>query len=176
MSLFPFKFKSVSFCFQIPDSSLVINNHSGTHCLLGGHWYAAGIGLSCRALGHHHLSLPPAAPFSSLLSSIHSEFIFCSYSVSQCLFSLAFFTDWKTNVQFSSPQGSIISNPSCHFALALFTPRLGEEVWIGVRGEAHIRNGFTQICQCTWKNYTAEWLERRYQNQKLAFKSRLCCL
>lgn len=87
MSLFPFKFKSVSFCFRIPDSSSVINNHSGTHCLLGEHWYAAGIGLSCRVLGHHHLSLPPAAPFSSLLSSIHSEFIFClTVSVFTCLF------------------------------------------------------------------------------------------
>lgn len=160
MSLFPFKFKSVSFCFQIPNSSVVVNSHSGTHLSFANpeeHWFAAAIGLSCLVLGHHHHS-PPTALFSSLLSSIHSEFIFClTMSVFTCLFHYL-----ENQCIVLIPTGvsclrgvlhlTFHSQPKLPFCtcLAHATVR-GGSVDCSQRGGTRVE-WFTQICQCTWKS------------------------
>lgn len=158
MSLLPFKFKSGSFCFQIPNSSLVVNSHSGTH-------------LSCKTRGAlvcccGRAELPGAqssslavtnSPFSSLLSSIHSEFIFClTMSAFTCLFhylenKCIVFIPTEVSYLRGVLRLTFHSQPRLPFCTCLAPATVrGGSVDCSQRGGTRAEL-FTQVCQCPWK-------------------------
>lgn len=73
MSLLPLNFVS-SFCFQIPNSSLVVNSHSDTHLSFAKpeeHWYAVAVEAELPGLQSSSLAVTNS-PFL-FLAFLHSS-------------------------------------------------------------------------------------------------------
>lgn len=143
---------------------MVVNNHSGTplFCQTRGHWYVLfGIRLSCLVLSHR-LSLLTNSPFSSLLSSILSEFIFCLTMPVHLPFSLfrkqmyGFHPHRESATFAGSP--SHISFPTPAAILHLHSPQSGGKC-------GPVRGGCVVVPRSVMpleENYTAAWLEHGY--------------
>lgn len=171
MSLLPFKFKSGSFCFQIPNSSLVVNSHSGTPLLLAKpreHWYAVAVGAGLPGAQSSSLAVTNS-PFSSLLSSIHSEFIFClTMSAFTCLFFSLFrkqmysFHPHRGQLPSRGSQSShFIPNPRLPFCTCL-APRHSQGRSVDCSQRRHTRGVVYPGLPVPLENHTAAWLEHGY--------------